>query len=76
MSDEWDFYLCQVEDLPASLFVNLGIDQDVPIADLDEMAWLRVYLRQPREDGLSGKEEYGRLSEIEDAVIRTLCAER
>ena len=45
----------------------------MPIADLDDMAWLRVYMRQPRKDGLSGKEEYGRLCEIEDALTPALA---
>jgi hypothetical protein len=37
MSDEWDFYFCQVEDHPASIFVDLGVRQDVPIAGLGDM---------------------------------------
>ena len=43
MSDAWDFYLCRVDNRPASIFVDLGIRKDVPVADLGDMAWLRVY---------------------------------
>ncbi len=72
MSDSWDFYFCQVDDHPASIFVDLGIHDDVPVADLSDMAWLRLYMRRPREDGLYGKEEYDRLIEIEDALTGAL----
>ena len=73
MSDNWDFYFCRVEDHPASIFVDLGIRDQVPIADLGDMAWLRLHLRQPREDGLSGEEEYPRLCEIEDTLSQALA---
>src|SRR5688572_17352815 len=68
MSDDWDFYFCQVESSPASIFVDLGVRNDAPVAGLTEMSWLRLYMRHPRDDGLSSNEEYARLSEIEDAL--------
>lgn len=73
MSDDWDFYFCQVENRPASIFVDLGIHRELPILDLVDMAWLRLHLRQPRKDGLSSQEESGRLSEIEDALSQALA---
>lgn len=72
MSDDWDFYFCQVENRPASIFLDLGINQDVPVAGLGDMAWLRLQLRKPRPDGLSSQEEFSRLSEIEDALAEAL----
>lgn len=74
MSDNWDFYFCQVEGHPASIFVDLGISRELPLADLTYLAWLRLNLRQPREDGLSSKDEYQRLCEIEDALPAALQA--
>lgn len=38
MSEEWDFYFCQVDDKPASIFVDLGIREQVPIAALPHRA--------------------------------------
>lgn len=72
MSDEWDFYFCHVDDKPASLFIDLGIRDDAPLSGLTEMAWLRLYMREPRDDGLSGKTEYERLTEIEDALSEAI----
>ena len=74
MSDNWDFYFCQVEGHPASIFVDLGISRELPLADLTFLAWLRLYSRQPREDGLSSKDEHERLCEIEDALRPALEA--
>ena len=68
MSQDWDFYFCQVEGQPASLFVDLGIRDNVPMANLPDFAWLRLGLQHPRPDGLSGSEEFQRLTEVEDAL--------
>ncbi len=68
MSDDWDFYFCQVDHKPASLFVDLGLRPDVPMPNLSDLVWVRLRLRHPRPDGLSSDEEFDRLSEIEDAL--------
>ena len=68
MSEEWNFYFCQVDDKPASIFVDLGIRDTVPIAALPHRACLSLILRHPRHDGLSSQEEYEALSAFEDAV--------
>ena len=68
MSDHWDFYLCHVEDEPASIFLDMGIRSEVPMENLPNLAWLRLYMRQPRPDGLSSSEEFDKLKEIEDHI--------
>jgi hypothetical protein len=75
MSDDWDFYLCHVEDKPASIFVDLGIRADAPVAELLEMTWLRLYLLRPRDDGLPANEEFADLCEIEDALTAAIGSE-
>jgi uncharacterized protein (TIGR01619 family) len=74
MSDDWDFYPCRVDDKPASIFVDLGICADVPIVDLVDMTWLRLYLQRPRDDGLTTNDEFQRLVEIEDALSTAISA--
>lgn len=69
MSDDWDFYALRVDDQPASIFLDLGIAQDVPVRTHPHMAYLRVVMRQPRPDGLSSQDEYETLIAIEDQVI-------
>jgi hypothetical protein len=67
MSDDWDFYFLRVEDKPASIFVDLGIAKEAPIRSLPVMAYLRVYMKAPRPDGLSSREEFEALKAIEDS---------
>ncbi|MCC9606541.1 DUF695 domain-containing protein [Blastopirellula sp. JC732] len=68
MSDDWDFFPLLVDDEPASILVDLGLVEEAPIAGLTQMTYLRLYMRSPREDGLSSQEEYERLCEVEDAL--------
>lgn len=74
MSDKWDFYLQLVDDKPGSIFVDLGIRSGVPLPDLSHMAYVRLYMKNPRSDGLSSSEEFDALTTIEDALERGLCS--
>jgi uncharacterized protein (TIGR01619 family) len=69
MSNEWDFYRCRVDNKAASIFVDLGIREQVPLVGLQTLVWLRLYMRQPRDDGLSAESEFDRLVEIEHVAI-------
>lgn len=72
MSEDWDFYLLRVDDRPGSIYVDLGIVQEVPLERFETMAFLSVKLRFPREDGLSSREEFDALVEFEDTVVPEL----
>lgn len=68
MSDDWDFYALRVDGDPASIFVDLGLRHEAPLLQWPVMGYVRVYMRQPRPDGLSSEDEFPRLIEIEDAL--------
>ncbi len=68
MSNNWDFYFARVNDVLASIFVDLGIRNSVPDAGRPWLLWTWVYFRQPRDDGLSSSEEAPILGDIEDAL--------
>jgi hypothetical protein len=72
LSDNWDFYFCQVDGKLASIFVDLGIRPDVPLKNYCEMAYLRLYMQRPRDDGLSSSDEFEVLGEIEDNISGAL----
>ena len=72
MSDDWDFYALRVDDLPASIFCDLGIATQAPLADFPYMAYLRLHMRSPRADGLSSQEEYPALIAIEDKLTEAI----
>lgn len=74
MSDEWDFYRLLVDDQPASIFVDMGIARVAPVNTHGAMAYLRVHMLRPTEDGLSSQVEFEDLIALEDAVIGEITA--
>lgn len=69
MAEDWDFYMCPVDDRPASIFVDLGLMSSAPDASRPWLLRVSVEMRIPREDGLSDQEETDVLYEIEDALF-------
>ncbi len=69
MAENWDFYLCHIDDVPASIFVNLDLIRLAPMGAFPSMAYLRIYMKEPRSDGLSSAEEFETLSEIDDKIL-------
>lgn len=74
MSRQWDFYFCRVDDQPASIYVDVGLHDQIPLAALPNRAYLSVVMRQPRPDGLSSHEEFDALKAIEDAIGEDLVS--
>jgi len=72
MSDEWDFYLCQVEGELASIFLDLGIAAEAPTSSHSHMGYVSLTMLQPRTDGLSSQEEFEALVAVEDDLTGTI----
>jgi hypothetical protein len=72
VDDDWEFYACLVDGENASIFVNLALAKVAPVLALTCMAYVRIYMREPRPDGLSSQEEYQALISLEDAVVPRL----
>lgn len=68
MSDNWDFYFSHIDDAPGTIFVDLGINSDAPIIGLTESSWLRVYMKEPLENGFLNQSEHDTFLQIEDAL--------
>lgn len=75
MTDNWDFYALLVDGEPASIFVDLGIESDAPKMSHRYLAYVRLYMNQPRPDGLSSKEEFDTLIDIERSMEADLCGD-
>lgn len=75
MTDNWDFYALRVDDEPASIFVDLGIQSAAPLVALPHMAYVRLFMKRPRPDGLSSSEEFDTLAKIERTLEKALCGE-
>lgn len=72
MTEDWDFYLLRVDEMAASIYVDLGARKFAPNPSLPYMAYLRLYMNAPREDGLSSQDEFEALSAIEDLLCAKL----
>lgn len=68
----WNFYALRVDDQPASIYLDLSLADEVSADDYPVMAWLRVEMREPRDDGLSSQQEFDALMALEDRVIPLL----
>ncbi|HJX84862.1 MAG TPA: DUF695 domain-containing protein, partial [Candidatus Angelobacter sp.] len=72
MTENWKSYFCNVNDVLASIALNLGLSEDAPMSGKPWLLWVWVYFRSPRPDGLSSKEEFPTLSAIEDELTKQL----
>ncbi len=71
-SDEsWEFYFCQINQAPASVFVNLAW-ADRSCDDKTHLVMARIPLRAPREDGFPERAEGELLAVLEDQVNEAL----
>lgn len=68
-SEEWDFYLCRIDDKPASIYLDLGLNEIAAQGDRANLFWVSVQMNNPREDGLSSDTESKKLWEIEDLIV-------
>jgi len=68
MTENWSFYFCQVNGALASIFVDMGLKNEVPILSKPWLLWAWLYFRSPRPDGLSSDVEAPKLFEIEEAL--------
>nr|WP_298124731.1 DUF695 domain-containing protein [uncultured Pseudoxanthomonas sp.] len=69
----WNFYALRVDDQPASIYLDLSLVDEVHTGDYPVMAWLRVEMREPRDDGLSSQQEFDALVALEDQVVSLLA---
>jgi uncharacterized protein (TIGR01619 family) len=69
MTDNWNSYALLVDGEPASIFVDIGIARSAPLPGYDDMAYLRVAMRNARPDGLSSEAEFDDLISLERHVV-------
>lgn len=72
MDGNWNFYFCRVDGAVASIYLNLDFGSLAPLADKPTMAYVRVYLNNPRQDGLSSDADFDELSSLEDSLVSVL----
>jgi uncharacterized protein (TIGR01619 family) len=70
----WDFYACRVNDVSASIRLNLSLHSSAPHQIRPHLLWVWLYMRNPRADGFSDSSEANTLWEIEEAIQQSLTA--
>jgi hypothetical protein len=72
MPEGWNFYFCKVNDVLASVALDLGLRKHAPDLSKPELLWIWVYFKSPRPDGLSSSSEFDSLVAIEKQLTESL----
>jgi uncharacterized protein (TIGR01619 family) len=72
MSLQWEFYPCLIEEKHASVFVDIGINKELPLAGIDKLLNIRLTLKTPSTKGLSTNGEFEGLCQLEDTIEELL----
>jgi hypothetical protein len=72
MSEDWNSYFCNVNDILASIFLDLGLRESAPDPTKPILLWVWVYMKHPRPVGLSDRSEFDVLCALEDKLNRAL----
>jgi hypothetical protein len=68
-AQQWEFYLCSIDEAPASILVDMSLASTGPIADLPFLAFIRLRLQMPGPEGMSSTAELDQLTAIEDHLL-------
>ena len=68
LPQNWDFFMCHIEGVPASIRTNLALFELAPLEGLSQRLQFYIEMQNPTPDGFPSKEEYPILCDIEDAI--------
>ncbi len=71
-SQSFDFYMAEIDGDPASISLDLGAVEHVPVDDHPLRLALRIAMKRPRPDGLRNSEEFDALAAIEDKLVESI----
>lgn len=71
----WDFFMTEIEGIPASIFVDLALNKILPVEGYNKVLTLLIEMNNPAENGLSTSEESEKLFEIEDKITNHITPE-
>ena len=66
--DQWDFYMCRVDDGPASIFLNFWFRDNGPVTSADNLYWCQIEMLKPGDHGMGVGTDAKVLYGIEDAI--------
>jgi len=68
VTDQWEFFPCQMGEKPAFIFLDLGIRESIDSFPERQQIRFDLEYKYPREDGLPSDEEFDAVKEIEDRI--------
>src|SRR5215468_4534046 len=72
MVENWDSYFCNVNNVLASIFLNLELRKIAPDRKKPNLLWVWLYMKFPREDGLSSQDEFDMLCAVEKKLTEMM----
>lgn len=72
MSEQWEFFPCQMGEHKALVFYNHSIRESINRVDLPKCARFSISFREPADDGLAVDEETEDLNALEDCLVEEL----
>ncbi len=72
MAEEWNSYVCTVNGKIASIFLDLSLRKEAPIASKPWLLWIWITLLRPRNDGLSDRVELESLTNIDECLCKAM----
>ncbi|MBS9773900.1 MAG: DUF695 domain-containing protein [Tenacibaculum sp.] len=72
IKQDWAFYFTLIDDKNASIRLNLALSEVAPIKDYSIRTWFGVKLLNPDENGMTTREEFPKICEIEDSISEIL----
>jgi len=72
MDGDWDFYFLRVDGQPASIYLDLSFARLAPLKSHSYLGYIRVAMKQPRQDGLSSDQEFESLMSLEDRLVSSI----
>jgi hypothetical protein len=68
--DDWDFYPCRIDDIPASIFLNLRYEHEPQPTTATTLYRLRLPMREPDEHGMGSAGEAAAMNAFDDELAR------
>lgn len=69
LPEDWDFYMCHIDDKIASIYLNLALAECMPVPDQKYVMYVQFQMIHPREDGLSSDQDFDQLIALEDSLV-------
>lgn len=66
---EWDFYPCRIDDIEASILLDLRFEHESPPDGATTLYRIRIPMREPEDHGMGSAGEAATMNAFEDALV-------